>query len=283
MWNGVFVGFARMFMSLRECVVVDRTQEISEQAVCDLNLCLDQLGERCSGLDARIEVCTKAAHTNAMLSQREPSRVHRERSLEKAKQYLSERRRLRVEHDRATRSMAMLQRQISTILNSHVDSAIIGAMRQYTMAASRLGLPDRTEEVRSLTDELSECMEDSNRLQDALGGVSNACNMSATMGVNGVEMTAEEEALDLQNELDDFLGVPKAAVAVPDAVVSQEVVAGGGGGGGVVVVVEEEEGGASKDEPYYAQQLIFDAVEEVQPTALGVERRDESGGMLLCE
>ena len=54
---------------------------------------------------------------------------------------------------------------MATIVNSHLDTVIVGAMRQYASAAARLGLPSRTEEVRLLSAELTTCMEQAEEFQ----------------------------------------------------------------------------------------------------------------------
>ena len=59
--------------------------------------------------------------------------------------HLVDRRALRNESDRVSSSIITLQRQVAVIVNSHLDTVIVDAMRQYASAASRLGLPARTE------------------------------------------------------------------------------------------------------------------------------------------
>ena len=208
-----YISFARLFMTMRECLVQDRSQEISEQAVADLNACLDQLLERCRLIESNIEACTRQSTQIAQRASTE-SPAFRARSLQTLRQCLLDRRQYRLEHDRASRSVAMLRRQIGTILNSHVDTAIIHAMRQYSTAASRLGLPDKTVEVQRLTDELGECLEHSNSLQDALGEVSEAFASTTRM-----DMSGEDADADLQAELEALLSseptieTPPAAIA----------------------------------------------------------------------
>ena len=57
----LLVGFARLFMATRECIAPDRTHELSERAVCDLNACLEQLVMR------RDEVAAALAPSIALL------------------------------------------------------------------------------------------------------------------------------------------------------------------------------------------------------------------------
>jgi hypothetical protein len=207
-----YVCMSRMFMSFRECMVQDRNQEISEQAVADLNVCLDQLLERCRLVETKIDMCTcQAQQVACRISTESPA--HRLRSLQQMRQCLLDRKQHRCDHDRASKSVAMLRKQISTILNSHVDSAIINAMRQYSTAASRLGLQGKTTEVQNLTEELAECLDHSNNLQDALGEVSDTFNFAsrpATM--------AEDDEADMEAELAIFFQTerppPVAAAAV---------------------------------------------------------------------
>ena len=207
-----YISFARLFMTLRECVVQDRSQEISEQAVADLNVCLDQLVARCRLIETKIEQCTRQAKQIADSAAKE-SPAYRVRSMGQVRQCLVDRRQQRAEYDRAYKSVSMLRNQINTILNSHVDTAIITAMRQYSNAAARLGLPDKTNEVQRLTGELSECLEQSNCLQDALGEVSDTFSLAARPAT----MSTDDEDADLQAELDDFFSSdatpPEAAPA----------------------------------------------------------------------
>ena len=55
MMLGCYVTFAHMYRALRECVIVDRSQETSELAVAELNICLDQLHEIASAVETKIE------------------------------------------------------------------------------------------------------------------------------------------------------------------------------------------------------------------------------------
>lgn len=194
-----FISFARIFMSLRECLVQDRSQEISEQAIADLNACLEQLLERCRMIESNIDACTRQAQQIAGRASSEGP-AFRARSMQMIRQCLLDRRQHRLEYDRASRSAFMLRKQIGSILNSHVDTAIINAMRQYSAAASKLGLPDKTSEVQRLTDELSECIEQSNTLQDALGEVSS----TFSCGVRGDGLLLDADA-DLEAELESIL------------------------------------------------------------------------------
>ena len=61
----LFVGFARAFMCVRECVAPERTHELSEQAVCDINSCLDQLRKRSDILTHKSDECMREAAVHA--------------------------------------------------------------------------------------------------------------------------------------------------------------------------------------------------------------------------
>ena len=192
----LFTMFARAYMSFRECAVTDRSHEISEQAVCDLNTCLDKLAARCADLEAKIQACVDAAAKCAAQARGETLTVNKKRLMERARQHLIDKRGMTAELDRALHAANMIRRQVSTIVNSHMDSTIIGAMRQYAEAANRLGLSDKAAEVQALGDELADCMDDANRLQEALGG------MSTLVPISGA--SAEDEAAELQAELEAF-------------------------------------------------------------------------------
>ena len=205
----IFTMTARTYMSLRECAVTDRTQEISEQAVCDLNTCLDKLNARCEELEYKIQACTDAAVKCATQAKKEPVAANKKRTMDRARQHLIDRRSMTAELDRASHAANMIKRQVSTIVNSHMDSTIIGAMRQYAEAANRLGLSDKASEVQALGDELADCMDDANKLQEALGGMSN-------VGLQG-PFSAENEAADLQAELDAFFADETTTTRKPEA------------------------------------------------------------------
>ena len=200
--NVCYVGFARAFMTLRECWLPDRSQEISEQAVADLNVCLEQLVERCKMIETKIEASTAQSYQIVARAKTESVR-DKARSMMQIRSCLIDRRQYRAEYDRAQRSVAMLRRQISTILNSHLDTAIINAMKQYSAAAGRLGLPDKTSEVQRLTEELSDCMDQTNGLQDALGEVTDTFNFASRAGHN-----QEEDDEALQAELNALFDQP---------------------------------------------------------------------------
>ena len=106
----VFVGFSRLFMASKECLAPDRTHEVSERAVCELNTCLEQLTMRRDDIETKIATCTTRASAHALSARRETSQRAQTRALELARQHLSDRRALRGESDRLTHSIATLVR-----------------------------------------------------------------------------------------------------------------------------------------------------------------------------
>ena len=155
-------------------------------------------------LGARIETCTGRAGAHVKTARRNTTLRERTHAIEQARRHLADRRALRLESDRLSRYIDTLQRQVGAIVNSHLDTVIVSAMRQYTSAASRLGLPARTEEVNLLNSEITACMEQADEFQSALGET-----YSDPAG-------AEDD--DLQQELDELLGIaydPPAHEAPP--------------------------------------------------------------------
>ena len=85
----LFVAFARTVMCIRECVAPDRTHELNEQAVCDINMCLDQLQKRADSLSARSDECMRVATTHAKQASREMTVRGRAHELALAKRQVS--------------------------------------------------------------------------------------------------------------------------------------------------------------------------------------------------
>jgi chromosome segregation ATPase len=192
---------ARMYMSMRECWVTDRRREAQEEVVADLHSCLEQLTYRCTEMETKIEKCKQNAVYHMQLSKKEsaPAAVTREKT--RAAMYMQDRRRLQGEHDKALRSMHMLQQQIDSIVSSHVDMVIVDAMRGFNATAARMALPAKTQEIEKLSDSLADRHHEVQNLQEALGGV--------TFGADD-DLNSEES---LMRELDELL---EPAVKAPE-------------------------------------------------------------------
>jgi hypothetical protein len=147
-WHLLYV--ARAYMSLRECWITDRRKEIQEEVVADLHSCLEQLTFRCAEMEGKIEKCKQSALYHMQLSKRDPTPAGVARERARARMYMQDRQRLQSEHDKALRSMHMLQQQIDSIVSSHVDMVIVDAMRGFNATAARMGLPQKTAEIEKL-------------------------------------------------------------------------------------------------------------------------------------
>jgi hypothetical protein len=190
-----FLYLARMYMSMRECWVTDRRREAQEEVVADLHSCLEQLTYRCTEMESKIEKCKQNAIYHMQLSKKEsaPAAVAREKA--RAAMFMQDRRRLQGEHDKALRSMHMLQQQIDSIVSSHVDMVIVDAMRGFNTTAARMGLPAKTQEIEKLSDSLADRNTEVQNLQEALGGV--------TFGADFAEGSTNEDSL--LRELDELM------------------------------------------------------------------------------
>ena len=204
----VWLHAARVFMAMRECLISDRRPEVNEEVVADLHSCLEQLNDRCSDMEVKIARCAESAVYHRKLALRERTQVGQQREMGKARMFLLDRRRLQLDHDRSTKSMHMLRRQIDTLVSSHVDSIILDAMRGYTMTAAKLGLPDKTAEMESLATELSDRNDEVTRLQEAMGSLSDGYGSSL------MTMDDDELMLELDTIMNDEPSSPASSFDV---------------------------------------------------------------------
>ena len=205
---------ARIYMSVRECWLTDRRKEIQEEVVADLHSCLEQLTYRCTEMELKIEKCKQSALYHMQLSKKEaaPSGVARERA--RARMYMQDRQRLQSEHDKALRSMHMLQQQIDSIVSSHVDMVIVDAMRGFNATAARMALPQKTAEIEKLGESLADRNHEASSLQEA---------MSAFTIGDDEELTSDDY---MMRELDALLDMPispRAQLPVPVAIEKAEL------------------------------------------------------------
>lgn len=99
-------------MCIRECIAPDHTHELNERAVCDINMCLEQLQKRADDLNTRSEECTRIASMHALQSSREATNGGRARELALAKRQLVDRKRFRLEYARVMDSIHTMQNQV---------------------------------------------------------------------------------------------------------------------------------------------------------------------------
>jgi hypothetical protein len=188
----VWTNFITLFVKLRECMVKKLPAELSEEAVADLHSCMEKLQARAAELEVKIEECRSRAIYHKQQAEREKNTKCRAEELKKAKMYVGNRRRLLLEHGKALGSIHMLEQQIDTVVSSHMDTVVIGAIRQYSAATGRLGLSDKTNQVNDLSEELTELQTDLKELQDAFGTIT---IQQQGAPVEDSELEAELEAL----------------------------------------------------------------------------------------
>lgn len=199
---------AKYYMSLRECFIVDRRREAQEEVVADLHTCLEQLTYRCSEMELKIENSLQHAVRHMHLSKKETTAAGKARERARAQMFMADRRRTQKEHDKALRSIQMLQQQIDSIVSTHVDMVIVDAMRNYNATAARLALPQRTMEVDMLNDCLAERQHEIQAMQAAMSGVG--------------ALPQEEEDGDLLRELDAFMNVETTSLPKETAIMVEE-------------------------------------------------------------
>ena len=199
-----FMYLARAFMSIRECWITDRRKEAQEEVVADLHSCLEQLTFRSTEIEQKIERCKQSALYHMQLSRKETVSSSIAREQARARMFMQDRKRMQGEHDKALRSMHMLQQQIDSIVSSHVDMVIVDAMRGFNATAARMALPQRTVEIEKLSESLADRHSEASNLQEVLGTVT-----------FGTPADTEDDAL-LMRELEDMIFTPLCDVQDSD-------------------------------------------------------------------
>ena len=193
-----FFNTAKIFMAVRECLIPNRGNEAQEEVIADLNTCLEQLIQRSTDMEGRIDVYMKKAASHLKSSKKENTLSGKNRERSRAKMYMEDKRRVQAEYDKTQRSIHMLQQQIDCIISSHTDMVIVDTMRQFNATASRLSLPHKTKEIEGLGEELNERKEEICVFQDAMQ------EMSSALG--GIENNGEmDQDTLLMQELEDYI------------------------------------------------------------------------------
>jgi hypothetical protein len=214
-----FLHAARAYMALRECLVPDRRKESQEEIVADLHTCLEQLIQRSTEMENKITVCMQRAVAHMKFSEKDPTPSGKNRERARARMYMEDKRRIQAEYDKTQRSIHMLQQQIDNIVSSHMDMAIVDAMRLLNSNASRLALPERVEEIVRLGEELAERQSEVTNFQEAMQEVSTACIPAGSEEYSDDLLMQELDAYMKGNSNDDI----NAAIAEESRTVSSEV------------------------------------------------------------
>ena len=208
---------AHLFLALRECMLPSRPREQNEEVVARLHGYIENLEAEAAKMMAEADNAHSQATHFARLGQKETVPRMRAEHLHKARMYLSQRNRMQARHAKATNTIQLLQQQIDSVVSSHVDTLVIDAMKQYSMAASRLGLPDRAAEVHALHDDMQDHQSEMKELQDALqAGLSTICEVQ-----DEEELSTELDHLLLSEEPPASSGLvqrrpPAAPVVLPE-------------------------------------------------------------------
>ena len=168
-WYTLYLS--RAFMSFRECWITDRRREAQEEVVADLHSCLEQLTYRSAEMETKIDKSKQRALYHMKLSQQEQTKAGVLREKTRARMFMLDRQRLQGEHDKALKSMHMLQQQIDSIVSSHVDMVIVDAMRGFNATAAKLGLPQRAAEIERLSESLSDRQQEVDNIHEAMTGI----------------------------------------------------------------------------------------------------------------
>lgn len=210
--GGMFRRLANAWMLLRDCVVPqsDRRREMQEIVVADLNTCLEQLQTRTLDMESKVTRCGEQALFHMHQSQRVSATAPaRQRDRQRAKGHMEERRRVQQQLDKASLMSVAIQKQIDSIVSSHMDMLIVDAMRGFNYAATNMALPQRATELDTLGDQLADRQSEVATMQDAIMGIGvsmnslNECSVSAAVEDDG----------ELWRELDDLMRSDSAAVA----------------------------------------------------------------------
>ena len=201
-WYSLYA--ARAFMSIRECWVTDRRRESQEEVVADLHSCLEQLTFRCAEMESKIEKSKQRALYHMKLSKKETLQAGIVREKARARMYMQDRTRLQDEHDKALKSMHMLQQQIDSIVSSHVDMAIVDAMRGFNATAAKLGLPQKAAEIEKLSESLADRQNEAACIHEAMSGIT---------ALSPQQDTSEDGLMD---ELEQLMMMSEPAVIVQE-------------------------------------------------------------------
>lgn len=194
-----FFNTAKLFMAMRECLIPDRRSEAQEEVIADLHTCLEQLIQRSTEMESKIDMCMQRAACHMKASKRETTMSAKNRELSRAKMYMEDKRRIQGEYDKTQKSIHMLQQQIDCIVSSHTDMVIVDTMRHFNATAARLSLPNKTAEVETLGEELTERQSEVTYFQEAMQGMS----LAMGGGSNGDDAALSDDLL--MQELEDYM------------------------------------------------------------------------------
>ena len=197
---------ANAWMVLRDCMVPpsDRRREMQEVVVADLHTCLEQLQTRTLDMETKVTRCGEQALFHMQQAKRASATAPaRQRDRMRAKGHMQERRRMQQELDKASLMSIGIQKQIDSIVSSHMDMLIVDAMRGFNHAATKMGLPQRATEVDHLGEQLADRQSEVATMQEAILGI--GASMTALNECSSSVTPAAEDDSDLWLELDELM------------------------------------------------------------------------------
>ena len=198
MFKQVWLNFATVFVSLKECVVKENRLPSSEEVIADLHTYLEFLNKKTSEIEIKIRKCEQKALYHKKQADQEASKSGKTREQNRAKLFLKDKRRLQDEQDKAMKFTHVIRQQIDSLTTSELDNIMIDAMRQYNMTATKMGLPDRTKEIEELGNDLQERFSEASQLQQILGDATDPSALSTSLAFGSLEV--DEADLELEFE-----------------------------------------------------------------------------------
>jgi hypothetical protein len=194
----LWLNVSTIMVHMRECMVhvhgvgARRRAQSSEEVVADLYTYLEQLNAKCGELEGKVQKCNQRALFHRQRAATEATRHCKQRELNRAKLYLQDKHRLQEDQDRTLRFMHLIRQQIDSLNASQMDNIMVDAMRQYNMTAKRMGLPDKSKEIESLSSEIQARFTEVDELQHMLSEATDPCSIG---------LLKEEDDDDLMMEL----------------------------------------------------------------------------------
>jgi hypothetical protein len=215
----LWLNLSTVMVHMRECMVKHggmggrhRIQS-SEEVVADLYTYLEQLNAKCGELEAKVQKCNQRALFHRQRAKAELTQHCKQRELNRAKLYLQDKHRLQEDQDRTLRFMHLIRQQIDSLTSSQMDNIMVDAMRQYNMTAKHMGLPDKSEEIASLSKEIQARFEEVDELQHMLSDATDPCSVGLLKNdVDDDELMMELNALGDEEEE----SAPSALPSVPE-------------------------------------------------------------------
>ena len=192
------MNLATLFMHMRECIILRRRRVAStDEVIADFYTYLEQLGQKNAELEVKIRKCSQRALLHKQKASQEPTKLSRERELNRAKMFLKDKHRLLDDQDRTMRFMHLIRHQIDSISTSQMDNIMVDAMRQYNMTAKRMGFPDKSKDIDNLSKELQDRFQEVSELQSLLSEATDP----SSLGVFKEQDDEEELLLELEGLL----------------------------------------------------------------------------------